>query len=338
MRVLVIGGNRFVGRLLLDRLVSRGCEVTVFNRGRMQSRYPDGVTHVIGDRKDYPRFRHTFGKASFDVVVDMVAYERSDIIAVRDTFAGRIDQYIFMSSSFVYAVTKCFVCPIRESAFSADVIEPASVSNYKQQEYAYGVNKRECEEELQTCSPDVFHVTVLRPPFIIGESDHALLPSYVCRLLDGGPMILPDGGLNSLTLAYAPDVADAIASCLANQDTYGQALNLGNDEVVNVRELMLAIAEHLEVERRVIDIPSWFLQERIDASAFPCSNSFNIILSTTYAKRLIKFRSTTLDDALRRSVKAVGVRCSRSVTEEYKTNRPHELAVIREWKELVGLA
>lgn len=339
MKVLLIGGNRFVGRFLLDRLLDVGCEVSVFNRGKLKCDYPQGVIHIIGDRTDYKTFHERFKDVSFDVVIDMVAYNKRDIISIRETFGGRIDQYIFMSSSIVYTVTEGFRCPIKEEDFFSRPADPNTVPDYKKIEYINSLNKRQCDEELQSYGAEVFNVTILRPPFIIGESDHVLMPSYICRILDNDPIVMPDAGLNSVTFAYAPDIAEAIASCLINRKVFSCALNLAQNEILSVREFVKSMTTLLNREKSLIDIPPWFIMKHhVSSDSFPCSNTFNMILDIQRAKELINFQPTPFDIALERSVKSISARFQGSVTKEYENNRPSELALIQEWQKLVARA
>jgi 2'-hydroxyisoflavone reductase len=54
MRVLVLGGSWFVGRVVVAEAVLRGHEVTVFNRGRSPLPLTAGVRHIMGDREIAP--------------------------------------------------------------------------------------------------------------------------------------------------------------------------------------------------------------------------------------------------------------------------------------------
>ena len=51
MKILVIGGSQFIGPLIIDKLVERNHDVTVFNRGKTKSQY-DNVKFIQGDRRN----------------------------------------------------------------------------------------------------------------------------------------------------------------------------------------------------------------------------------------------------------------------------------------------
>ena len=335
MTVLVIGGNRLVGPLVVERLVRRGCFVTVFNRGRRPAVYPAGVTHVTGDRRDLESLRRGSGRGRFDVVIDMVAYDAADVAGIDEVFRGRIGQYVFVSSSFVYAVAATTAAPLVEGDIARPAIEARQLPAHRERAHAYGVNKRSAENWLGRHVDGVFPVTVLRPPYIVGETDLALLPSYVSRLLDGDPLILPDGGSNVLNLAYAPDVAGAIDVCAGNPAVFGEVMNLGSRDVVTLRGLIAGIARRLGVEPRTVNIPSAVLTDQVDLTAFPCSYPFDLVLDSEKARRLIGYVPASIEDALHLSVP--GVARAGGVPDEYHRNRPAEHHAIQRWAERAGV-
>ncbi|MFG3284419.1 NAD-dependent epimerase/dehydratase family protein [Streptomyces sp. NPDC048111] len=99
-RICVIGGSRYVGKLLVERLLSAGHQVTVLNRG--SARPPAGAEHVVVDRDDEAALGAALGSRTFDVVVDQVCYTPVQAaIAVR-VFTGRADRYVMTSTIEVY--------------------------------------------------------------------------------------------------------------------------------------------------------------------------------------------------------------------------------------------
>src|SRR5262245_44299834 len=93
-RVLVIGGTRFMGRFLAARLVAKGDQVTLCNRGTRPDPFGDRVERLVGDRATGDFERQLDGR-SFDAVVDMIGYLRPDVERAIDLFAGRVGHYLF---------------------------------------------------------------------------------------------------------------------------------------------------------------------------------------------------------------------------------------------------
>ena len=77
MKVLVIGGTRFLGHELAWRLVAGGHAVTLFNRGTLPDAFGARVERLRGDRTTDDFERHLAGR-TFDAAVDFAAYDGTD--------------------------------------------------------------------------------------------------------------------------------------------------------------------------------------------------------------------------------------------------------------------
>src|SRR5437762_61592 len=103
MRALVMGGTEFIGLHLVQSLLARGHEVTVFNRGTRSARLAPGVRAITGDRRDHAGLRERLAGERFDGVLD-VAYAPTlgpDVAALVDVLAGR-PHVILVSTGRVY--------------------------------------------------------------------------------------------------------------------------------------------------------------------------------------------------------------------------------------------
>src|SRR5216683_3890063 len=88
MRVLVIGGTRFIGPRLVHRLAAAGHEVTVFHRGQTTAALPPAACPMLGDRHRLADHAGEFRRFGPDVVVDMIPYTEEDALGVVATFRG----------------------------------------------------------------------------------------------------------------------------------------------------------------------------------------------------------------------------------------------------------
>ncbi|MEO6462191.1 MAG: NAD-dependent epimerase/dehydratase family protein, partial [Candidatus Eisenbacteria bacterium] len=105
MRILVLGGTKFVGRAFVDAARARGHALTLFNRGQEDpAAFPD-VEQVRGDRTrgdGEGGFAPLSGR-SFDAVVDTAAYLPQHARAAAEFFAARAEHLTFVSSVSVLA-------------------------------------------------------------------------------------------------------------------------------------------------------------------------------------------------------------------------------------------
>ena len=110
-KILMLGGTRFIGVYLARLLVDQGHEVTLMTRGKspITTKIPDdtdeyyasyskAVRHIACDRKDLEAVESKLKNESFDVVYDINAREKEDILPVLSSLPN-LDQYILCSSA-----------------------------------------------------------------------------------------------------------------------------------------------------------------------------------------------------------------------------------------------
>src|SRR5215204_6239494 len=113
MRILVMGGNRYVGLALVFELARRGHDVTVMNSHEVPM--PDGTRRFHGDRQQPGTLQTVLAphRDEFDAVFDNTAYHVSDLEPMVALFDGRVQHFVFTSSAAVYR--RSFIQPVQES-------------------------------------------------------------------------------------------------------------------------------------------------------------------------------------------------------------------------------
>lgn len=324
MHVLVIGGTRFVGYLLVWRLLARGDRVTILNRGTHADPFGDRVERLRGDRRtDLARLVE--GRR-FDAAVDFAAYDGPEVEAVVRSL--RADHYVFVSTGQVYLVREGCPKPSRESDYEGKVLARPSTPDEVSQ-WEYGVFKRDGEDVLARATS--FPSTRVRIPIVNGERDHSgRLESYLWRILDGGPIVLPDGGAHRVRHTYGHDVARAIAGLLGAARTLGQAYNFANDETPTLAELVAGLAEDLGAPLRTASVPSSRLLEAglAPRDVSPFSSAWQSFLDPARARAELGFVATPLAVQLRSIVASFLANVPASAPESY-ANRSRELLLLR---------
>jgi len=256
-RVLVIGGTRNVGYQLTWRLLAAGHKVTLLNRGTMADPFENHIERIKMDRSS-SEFARLLAVMSYDVVVDFAAYGAKDVESlVSHSGQDAIGHYIFVSSGQVYLVRDDCPMPSKESDYVGRVMaKPAIVADVP--DWQYGVDKRAAEDVLDAAwQKNRFAATKLRIPVVNSERDHyRRLENYFWRIIDGYPVLLPDGGRKVLRQVYSGSVVDAIVLLMGNAATFGQAYNLTQDETPTLAELLTLLAEEMGATPEFVDISS----------------------------------------------------------------------------------
>jgi 2'-hydroxyisoflavone reductase len=174
MKLLVLGGTVFLGRHIVEAALTRGHEVTLFNRGRHNPHLFPAAEKLRGDRNgDVGALR---GR-SFDAVIDTSGYSPSQIGPVADVLGGGVNHYTFVSS-----ISVCRRCPpgrrFDEDAPRADGDE------------GYGALKARAEDAIERAMPG--RVTIVRPGLIVGPQDPTDRFTYwPRRVAEGGRILAP---------------------------------------------------------------------------------------------------------------------------------------------------
>ncbi|SFD45154.1 NAD-dependent epimerase/dehydratase family protein [Devosia psychrophila] len=100
--VLVIGGTRFFGRLLVRRLIEEGHAVTLATRGIAADDFGNAVERVRVDRRDREAMIVAFAGGPFDLVYNQMCYSPLDAAISAEVFAGCVDRYVMTSTIEVY--------------------------------------------------------------------------------------------------------------------------------------------------------------------------------------------------------------------------------------------
>src|ERR1044072_7358501 len=100
MKLLIIGGTRFVGHHLVTAALARNHEVTLFNRGKHQRAALSNVETIYGDRNsDLSKLQARL----WDAVIDTCGYLPRAVSVSAESLSDSVNRYVFISSLSVYA-------------------------------------------------------------------------------------------------------------------------------------------------------------------------------------------------------------------------------------------
>jgi 2'-hydroxyisoflavone reductase len=195
LKLLVLGGTRFLGRHFVDAALAAGHEVTIFTRGREPTPWGDVVTRLVGNRDpDVAPGLEALDVGEWDGVVDTSGYLPRQVRVAATLLEDRVAHYLFVSSLSVYSDASR--ADQDESAALAPLSDPAS----EDVAVHYGALKAACEREAQSVFGE--RALIVRPGLIVGPHDPTDRFSYwVARFLH--PELLGDRDATAVVPAPA---------------------------------------------------------------------------------------------------------------------------------------
>lgn len=301
---LVIGGTRNLGPDLVAALLARGDQVTVLNRGVTPGDVPAGVERLRADRSDAAALEAALGGRGFDLVVDTTLYHAADARAVAGILGGgRAGRYVFWSTGQVYLVRTGLTRPFRETDYDGPIMpEPDASHHGDHDNWVYGVDKRAAEDVLRAAhAARGFPYVALRMPMINSARDHyGRLAGYVHRLLDGGPIVIPDDQ-DSLVLrhVFGGDVVDATLRAGAPDVPPGAGLNISQGESLSLEAMLALVGEGLGVPVRLARVPRHTLESQgLLPACSPWSGLWMSALANDRSQAVLGMRYTPVAEYL----------------------------------------
>lgn len=267
MRVIVLGGTRFIGRRIVADLVARGDEVLVVHRGVTEPADLAPCRHVHVDRSAFPTVAADVRAFAPDAVIDAYAMSRSDVDSVLPHLPEA--QLVLLSSMDVYQAFHRVLLGDGEG----EPVPVPETGRLRTARYIYRGGERPDDYEKLDVEPSYLErgATVLRLPMVYGEHDHQRREEFILRRVRAGRRRIPIGAGNWLwTRAYVGDVSAAVLACLDNPAVRGEVLNIGEPTVRTIRgwaaEILAAAghdAELVTVPDAAVPEDLW-LTKRID--------------------------------------------------------------------------
>lgn len=247
MRILVIGGTRFIGPPVVRRLSAMDHEVTVFHRGLTEADVPPGVKHLHGDRQRLRERRDELRHLLPDVVLDMAPFTEQDALSVVDTFGGIARRLVTISSQDVYRAYGRFHGSEPGPPEPVPLSEEAPLRGKLFPYRGKGTNLDDYEKilvERAAMSNPILPATILRLPMVYGERDnqHRLFLELK-RMDDKRPAILLEEHFAQWrwTRDYVENVATAIAKAVHSDYARGCIYNVGEEDALTYAEWVRAI-------------------------------------------------------------------------------------------------
>ncbi|MGX5654009.1 NAD-dependent epimerase/dehydratase family protein [Geodermatophilus nigrescens] len=201
MRLLVLGGTRFLGRHVVTAALARGHEVATFTRG-VSGAPPEGVRALHGDRDDPAALPRAVDGWAPELVVDTSCQTRPAADNAAAALAG-VRGYAFTSSLNAY------------SGWPPGPVRGEDDPVWDTPDDDYGPNKAHAERVLGAALPGRF--LTARAGLVLGSHDNVRrLPWWLERIARGGRVVVPDALEQPIALVDARDLAGWLVAMAEN--------------------------------------------------------------------------------------------------------------------------
>lgn len=300
MRVAVLGGTRFIGPAVVDRLRAAGHEVAVLHRGGTDPHRAD-VTDVRLDRADEAVLGKALRDHRAEALIDTCAYSQRDAeVAIAAMPAGL--HAVALSSMDVYQAFESL-----RAGRATDPVPLTEASPLRTTRYLYrgeriplaGVDvdtyeKLDVEERYLAAG-----AVVLRLPMVFGERDPLRREEFVLRRVRAGRARIPFGAGTFLwSRGWAHDIAAAVALA-AEADIAGQVLNVCESQTWTIEQWARAILEAAGSDAELARVPDDRLPEDLRLTG---SISQHLLVDSSRARRALGWSDSDPMDAVRASV------------------------------------
>jgi nucleoside-diphosphate-sugar epimerase len=183
MRILFIGGTRFVGRVMVEAALSRGHHATVLHRGQTGAGLFPEAEHLVADRDSE---LDVLSGRDFDGTIDVCAYVPRQVRSLAAALDGRGGHHVFVSSVSAYAESD-------GSGADESSLALAELANKETEdvtETTYGGLKVECERAAESAYGG--DLSIVRPTYVVGPWDYTgRFTWWVDRISRGGEVLCP---------------------------------------------------------------------------------------------------------------------------------------------------
>ena len=262
MKLLVIGGTKYVGRSIVEAALARGHDVTLFNRGLSNpGLFPD-VEMLVGDRQLESGLELLRGRR-WDAAIDTIGYDHRVVRQTLDTLRDGVGHYTFVSSVSVY---KDFDAPNDEDAPKGELLGDPDVPLGRPYGGSahYGPMKVLAEQAVADAFPgrwSSLRLTIGVGPGFIGAASALGIVYWARRVRDHETVLVPGPPDRAVDFI---DVRDMAAFAIGGAETARVgAFNMAVPRTTILDALTLCMGIYGTAPELVLADPDWLLAQGV---------------------------------------------------------------------------
>jgi nucleoside-diphosphate-sugar epimerase len=298
MKILFVGGSGNISTACSRLAAERGIELVHFNRGLRRVDLPPSVRTIHGDLHDRRAMAQALASEAFDVVVNWIVFDPAEAAADVEMFAGKVGQYVFISTATVYQKPPQHYIVHEETPLANPFWEYAQKKIATEQFF------------MEAHRRHGFPVTIVRPSFTYGDTwvptAFGVDFTSLHRLRRGLPLVVHGDGTSLWVMTHASDFAKGLLGLCGRREAVGEAFHITSDEVLTWNQVYECIAAATGTQPRLVHIPSDFIA-KVDptiGAGLLGDKAHSLVFDNSKIKRFVpEFRCTVpLHEGIRRAV------------------------------------
>jgi nucleoside-diphosphate-sugar epimerase len=258
VKVVVLGGTRFIGRASVEELATDGHDLLLVHRGELEPDDMPAAQHLHCDRAELASHRQELGRFRPDAVLDCRALTRKDAEIALEAMSA-VERWVVISSIDVYRAFGALNEDRETDPVPLDEDSPVRSERYP---YRGKLPDRYDYDKLDV--EDVYlprGATVLRLPMVYGERDYQVREEFILRRVRAGRERIPLGSGTWLACrAYVRDVARAVRLALETSSLSG-VFNICEDRTYSMRLWAQMILDAADSKAELVRVPDEALPE-----------------------------------------------------------------------------
>ncbi len=233
MKILVMGGTRFVGKSLVGKLLNQNHDIDIFTRGNKSN--PENTNLIKGDRNDIECILKLQNN-KYDVIYDISGREVEQTKLLIDNVADSFQRYIYVSSAGVYSEN--YELPLSEDSS----LDPQSRHKGKFETENWLIEQK-------------IPFTSFRPTYIYGPGNYNKIENWFFeRLFQLKKIPIPGDGSLITQLGHVSDLSDVMIKCLDFEKSKNSIYNCSGEKGITIKGLIYMCAEVCGLKKNDISL------------------------------------------------------------------------------------
>jgi nucleoside-diphosphate-sugar epimerase len=317
MRVIVLGGTRFIGRVIVETLTEAGHAVLAVHRGINEPADLRGVEHLHAERRGWPDCQAALAAFGADAAVDVSAANGPDARSALAALPSGI-ALVALSSVDVYRAYGAL-----HEGVQTDAVPLTEESPLRTARHIDGPDWENLDVEEAYLKAGA---TILRLGAVYGEHDYQHRFEPVLRRVRAGRPRLPVGAGSFVgSRVYAGDVAQAVLAALGTRQGAGQCLNIVEGQAAPMRLFYEQVISAAGASLELVRVPDEALPPDLQETG---TLSQHLLVSPLKAREVLGWSATASPQTLRRAVAWHLSRPPRNADPDFSAD-DHALAAAR---------